>query len=94
MRKKIKIFIIIAILFFVFVIMFIPFCFYDQDGQRQYCKYRLGVYSAFWDETDLYDEHSEDDIFFFNIELNDKIGGPLEYFGLKEIKKDSINKLK
>lgn len=94
MRKKIKIFIIIAILFFVLVIMFIPFCFYDKNSQTQYCKYRLGVYSAFWDETDIYEEHSEDDIFFFNIILYDKIGGPLEYFGLKEIKKDSTNKLK
>ena len=90
MRKKIKFFIIIIILFFLLLIMFFPFCFYDEDGQRQYCKYRLGVYTAFWDETDIHEEHSDDHIFFFNIKLNDKIGGPLEYFGIKEIKKDSI----
>ena len=88
MKRKLKIFAFSIIFTTVFVIMFIPFCFYDKDGQRQYCKYRLGVYKAFWDETDLYERHSEDDIFFFNIKLNEKIGGKMEYFGFKEINID------
>ncbi len=86
MKKVIIIIIVLCLL----IICFIPFSFYDKDGQRQYCRYRLGVYEAFWDETDLYDPHSSDYIFFFNIKLNNKIGGPLEYFGLKEIENDTI----
>lgn len=53
----------------------------------------LGVYKVFWDETDLYDEHSDDEISFFNIKLYKKIRGPLEYFGFREIKNDTVKKI-
>jgi hypothetical protein len=91
MRKKIKIFIIIAILFFVFVIMFIPFV-NSTDELNHFCRYRFAIYECWICESE--GEGCTSGFYLFNVELGEKIGGPLEYFGIKEIKKNSFNKLK
>ncbi|MFN7674990.1 hypothetical protein [Flavobacterium sp.] len=94
MRRKLKIFVYVTIFIVVFVIMFVPFV-NTSDEYHIYCRYRLAVYVC-WpidSEGEGYNE-SDSDTFIGNIILEEKIGGPLEYFGLKEIKKDSINKLK
>ena len=90
MKKKIIIISVVILL----IILFFPFTNVDHntEGEFQYCRYRLAVYK-FWyieSEGEGYDE-SDSDTFIGNIILEEKIGGPLEYFGLKEIKKDSIN---
>jgi hypothetical protein len=90
-RRKIKSFIIVTILMVVFVIMFVPFV-NSSDEYNIYCRYRFAVYVCWPIDSDGegYDE-SDSDTFIGNIILKEKIGGPLEYFGLKKINKDSIN---
>ena len=88
MKKEVRLFLISIILLIFFVIFFIPFV-NSTDDFHHYCRYRFAVY-----ECSICDSEGEgcySDFFFFNVELGKKIGGPLEYFGLKEIKKDSIN---
>lgn len=62
------------------------------DEYNYNCKYRLRVYNCrpIESEGEGYD-YSDSDTFFFSIILDEKIGGPLEYFGLKKIEKDTLN---
>ena len=87
MKKKIKILALCSIFIFSFVIMFFPFVNVNVKNEY-YCKYRLSVYKC-W-VCDSEGEGCYSDFFYLNVQLGKKIGGPLEYFGLKEIKKDSI----
>ena len=91
MKKKVRT-LVITIVFVIFlVITFIPFV-YSTNDFHHYCKYRFAVYECWICESE--GEGCTPNFYFFNVELGEKKGGALEYFGLKEIKKDSINKLK
>ena len=93
MKNKLNIFGLFIMFTIILAIIFVPFPNTNSnvEGKYQYCRYRLSVYT-FWyieSEGEGYD-NSASDTFIGSIILEKKIGGPLEYFGLKEIKKDSI----
>ena len=90
MKKKIKILALSSIFVFLFVIIFFPFVIV-KSKYEYYCKYRLSVYKCWICDSD--GEGCYSDFFYFNIELGEKIGGPLEYFGLKKIEKDTKKKI-
>ena len=91
MKKVVRLFLISIILLIFFVIFFIPFV-NSSDELNHFCRYRFAVYECWICESE--GEGCTPNFYFFNVELGEKKGGALEYFGLKEIKKDSINKLK
>ena len=87
MKTKIRT-LVITIVFLIFLIItFIPVV-DTTNSSDYYCRYRFAVYECWICDSE--GEGCYSDFFFLNIELGKKIGGPLEYFGLKEIKKDSI----
>jgi hypothetical protein len=89
MKKKIRTFVITIIFLIFLVITFIPFV-DSTDDFHYYCRYRFAVYECWICDSE--GEGCYSDFFFFNVELGEKIGGPLEYFELKEIKNDTIKK--
>jgi hypothetical protein len=91
MRRKLKFFVFATIFIVVFVIMFVPFV-NASDEYHIYCRYRFAIYECWICESE--GEGCTSDFYLFNVELGEKNGGPLEYFGIKEIEIDSINKLK
>lgn len=66
---------------------FIPFV-NLTDELNHFCRYRFAIYECWICESE--GEGCTSDFYLFNVELSEKIGGPLEYFGIKEIEKDSI----
>lgn len=84
--KNIKIIIIIMMFLSFLTIYFVPFTNVnnDREGEFRYCRYRLAVYEFYFYGSD---ESPRSDTYIGNIIFTKKIGGPLEYFGLKEIKK-------
>lgn len=72
------------------VIGFVPFTNHssNKEGEQMYCRYRLNVYTCRYIESEGEGNHStESDTFFGNLILEKKIGGPMEYFGLRRIVK-------
>ena len=90
MNKKTKLIILLLSLITLIIIWFVPFTSVSQntEGEYQYCRYRFAVYEYYRIESEGegYDP-ADSDTFFGTIILEKKIGGPLEYFGLKKIKK-------
>lgn len=87
MKKVVRLFLISIILLIFFVIFFIPFV-NSSDELNHFCRYRFAIYECWICESE--GEGCTSDFYFFNIELGKKIRGPFEYFGLKEIEKDTI----
>ena len=87
MKKKIKYFVFITTIL-ILTILFIPFTNvpYNSEGKYQYCRYRLSVYEFWYIESEG-EGYGKSDTYIGNIILKKKIGGPLEYFGIKKIKK-------
>lgn len=95
MKKKVNIFGLFIVFTIILVITFVPFPNTNSniEGKYQYCRYRLSVY-RFWyieSEGEGYD-NSDSDTYIGSIVLEKKIGGPLEYFGLRKIKYDTVKK--
>jgi len=71
-----------------FIIWFIPFTNFKANSafQYQYCRYRLAVYECrrIESEGEGYNQY-DSDTYFSNLILGKKIGGPLEYLGIKKI---------
>jgi hypothetical protein len=85
MKTKSKI--IIALILIIFVIYFVPFTSVNQNTvEYQYCRYRLAVYEFWYIESEGEGEGTSD-VFGCSIRFVKKIGGPLEYFGFREIEK-------
>lgn len=86
MFKRKKSLILILIFSSILIIFFIPFTNVssNQEGAYQYCRYRFAVYEFYYIEAEG-EGYGPSDIFLFNITLGKKIGGPLEYLGLKKI---------
>lgn len=84
MKKTTKKIFIIFLLLSIFVIYFVPFTnvSYNKEGEFQYCRYRLAVYEFSFYESDV-SPHS--DTYIGKIIFKKKIGGILEYFGVKKI---------
>jgi uncharacterized protein (DUF736 family) len=75
------------------VILLVPFTSVSSNnpGEFRYCRYRLSVYE-FWHIESDGEGYVESDTYFGKIKLERKIGGPLEYFGLKEIEDGKVEK--
>jgi len=91
-KKKFKYLIVSFIVISSFTVWFVPFTNfkYNSGDQYQYCRYRLAVYEC-WrieSEGEGYDS-SDSDVYFGALILEKKIGGPLEYFGIKKIKQEN-----
>jgi hypothetical protein len=78
----------------VLIMFFIPFTNvnHNTENSKQYCKYRFAVYEFSFIESEGESERKSD-IAFFQIHLGTKVGGILEYFGLKKIDKGSCQQL-
>lgn len=87
MKKEVRLFLISIILLIFFVIFFILFV-NSTDELNHFCRYRFAIYECWICESE--GEGCTSDFSLFNVELGEKIGGPLEYLGIKEIEKDSI----
>lgn len=69
------------------IIFFVPFpnVSHNTEGAKQYCYYRLAVYKFYYIEAEG-EGYGESETVLYNIDLTEKVGGPLEYFGLKRVK--------
>jgi hypothetical protein len=75
----------ITLLLAFLIFFFVPFTTHRKNSLRLegICKYRFAVYEFYFIEAE--GEGYESNVLFFQIFLTKKIGGPLEYFGLKKI---------
>lgn len=92
MNKKIKYVALFLSLITFLIVWFIPFTNVpsNREGEYRYCRYRLAVYEFYRIESEGEGYNpSDSDTYFGSIILEKKIGGPLEYFGLKKIKKST-----
>ena len=92
MNKKTKVIILLLSIIAFGVIWFIPFTNANQnkEGEYQYCRYRFAVYEFYRIESEGEGYNpSDSDTYFGSIILQKKIGGLLEYFGLKKIKEST-----
>ena len=83
MKRKIRYFVLLLLLTFL-VIWFIPFTngSSNAEGEFKYCRYRLAVYEFYYYDSDV-SPHS--DTYIGKIIFTKKIGGSLEYFGIKKV---------
>lgn len=90
MKRKILRILTSIIAVILLVIFFVPFpnVSHNTEGKFQYCRYRLAVYKFSYIEAEG-EGYGKSDTYIHGINFREKIGGPLEYFGLKEIKKPS-----
>lgn len=86
-KKKLLICFIVLILTSFGIIWFIPFTYTTKDG-NDYCRYRFAIYSCMRIESEG-EGYGPSDTYFGSLILEKKVGGMLEYFGLKEIEKDN-----
>lgn len=95
MKRKYKIIFLFLGLIIIFIILCVPFTNVrgNKPGEYQYCRYRLAVYEFWYIEAEGEGYPEESDTFIGKIILEKKIGGPLEYFGLKDIQKPTPKKL-
>lgn len=75
----------ISVLFAFLIVFFVPFTSLRKKSPRLegICKYRFAVYEFYFIEAEG-EGYGNSDVPFFQIALKKKIGGPLEYFGLKK----------
>lgn len=90
-KKKIITYVLLFILTSLVTIWFIPFSYTTKDG-NEYCRYQFAVYSCMRIESEG-EGYGSSDTYFGSLILEKKVGGILEYFGLKEIKSDTNNQL-
>jgi hypothetical protein len=90
MSKKIKILSLFLSLLAFLVIWFIPITnvSWNKEGEYQYCRYRFAVYKFWYIEADG-EGNGKSDTYFGKIQLGEKIGGMLEYFGIQKIETNS-----
>lgn len=86
MKRKINYIIVPVILLFFMIFWFIPFTnvSHNVEGKFQYCRYRFAVYEFHYIESEGEGENLSD-TYIGKIKFEKKIGGILEYLGLKQI---------
>lgn len=86
-KKKIVTYVSLFILISFAIIWFVPFSYTAKDG-NEYCRYQFAVYSCTSIESEG-EGYGTSDTYIRSFILEEKVGGSLEYFGLKEIKNNN-----